>query len=437
MRSDLDLGLSLWAATAPPGPEAAPLVGDVRAQVVVVGGGFTGASTALHLAQKGVDVVVLEGREFGWGGSGRNVGLCNAGLFVDPEVIVQHYGESVGPRAVEGLGNAPLLVRKLIETHGIDCDAGKSSIVKGAHNARALGEMTETVRQWRRLGAPVDLLDAADVARLTGTTRYVGGLTDRRSFTLQPLSYARGLAKAAQRAGARLHAPSPVRRLEPKGDEVRVVTDTGSVTAGRVVLATGAYDETLIPELARAFIPVGYFMFTTDPISHNLRQVIMPQQRAVYDTQPSLLAVRYDRDYRILVGNLGWRPDMGTGAQWAGRALRDLFPEVGGIEFTRGWGGTLDLTDDHMPWIARPMPRVHVIGGYNGRGIAPGTYWGRVLADWVTGAPDESLPVPVETVPAIRARWAKQQFYANAFRAYRFRTRFGRPPRGRVTSAGT
>ena len=413
--------------TAPPAPKTAPLDHDSKADVVIIGGGFSGTSSALHLAERGKDVVLLEADEIGWGGSGRNVGLVNAGLFFDPAAIVAHYGDKHGPGITKLLGNAPLLVRKLIEKHQIDCDASDRGIVKGAHSEKAVREQAETVRQWQALGEPVESLSAAEVAKRTGTSWYKGGLVDNRSFTIEPLGYVRGLASAAVKAGARLHTGSRVKRITSGPDSIRVETDRGSVTARRAIVATGAYDRELIPGLERAFVPAGYFMFATEPLSHNLRARILPGKQALYDMQPSLLSVRYNREYRLAVGNLGWLPPERSGQAWAAHALRELFPELGDIKFSHGWSGVLDMTDDHMPWLAEPMPGVYMVGGFNGRGIGPGTFWGSVMADWVEHGDQDRLPIRPQPLPDIKRRWLKGHAYQKAFQSYRLRMRLRRP----------
>ncbi|MFO1171728.1 MAG: FAD-binding oxidoreductase [Hyphomicrobiaceae bacterium] len=424
---NLPLDRALWMKTAPAAPKAPPLKGDVKAQVVVIGGGFSGTSSALHLAEKGIDVVLLEADEIGFGGSGRNAGLVNAGLFVDPSVIVEHYGEKHGPGFAKALGNSPLLVRKLIDTHKIDCDAGDRGIIKGAHSNAALKILKETVRQWQGLGEPVELLSSAEVAKKTGSTWYKGGLVDRRSFTIEPLGYVRGLATAAAKAGARIYTGSRARKIESTAQGVRVETDQGSVSAGRAIVVTGAYDQQLIPGLERAFVPTGYFMFATEPLSHNLRARILPEKQAVYDTQPSLLSVRYNREHRLVIGNLGWLPPERSGQAWAAKAVRDLFPALGDIKFSHGWSGILDMTDDHMPWLAAPMPNVHLLGGFNGRGIGPGTYWGSVLAQWAATGDTAVLPIAPQSIPDIKNRWLKGHGYQKAFQSYRLRMRLRRP----------
>jgi glycine/D-amino acid oxidase-like deaminating enzyme len=429
MTPDLDLSLSQWAANAPPGPALPQLPGDRRAEVAIVGGGYTGCVAAIHLADRGVDVTLLEAKEIGWGGSGRNSGLVNAGLWLNPSKIVEHFGEVSGGNLIRGLDKAPQLVRTLIDRFGIDCDAGDKGIIKAAHTHAAVAECAETVRQWRELGAPLDLLDAREVSHRIGSSRYHGGLIDHRSFTIEPLAYARGLATGAVTAGANLFVGTPVEKLEPFSGGVRVITARGVVTAAKVIVATGAYDAALVPGMKRGFVPVGYFLFATDPVSHNLRGDVLPGRQAAFDTSPSLITLRCDRDHRILIGNLGWLPSPGLGHAWARSVLRTTFPQLADMPFRRGWAGTLDFTDDHMPWLARPMPGVYMVGGYNGRGIGPGAYWGAILADWVTGTPEEALPIPAGDVPSIRFRAIKRQFYANAFRVYRLAS-LAMPPGG-------
>src|SRR5215213_5805769 len=168
----LDTGLqeSIWAQTAPP-VHFPILDGKIRAQVAIIGGGYTGCVAALRLAERGVDVVLLEGKEIGWGGSGRNSGLVNAGLWLNPSEIIGYFGEVYGDKLIKGLSNTPSLVRELIERHTIDCDVGRPGIVKAAHTNSALSKIDETARQWRSLGAAVELLDADRIAKFTGTRR--------------------------------------------------------------------------------------------------------------------------------------------------------------------------------------------------------------------------------------------------------------------------
>ena len=418
MTFDTSLHSSIWAHTAPP-ISFPSLQQSTRAQVLIIGGGYTGCVAALKLAERGTDVVLLEAKEIGWGGSGRNSGLVNAGLWLDPSAVVDRLGQEYGEKLIKGLSNTPAMVRELVEQHEIDCDASQSGIVKAAHRPAAMRKIEETVRQWQSLGAPVELLSSSEISRLTGSARSPGGLLDHRSFTIEPLTYARGLANGAAKAGARLFVDSPVCKLEPVTNGVLASTSRAEVIADRVIVATGAYGSQFVKGMERAFVPMGYFLYATEPLSGSFRQIVLPRKIAIWDTSPSLLTLRYDRYYRLLVGNLGWLPSARIGHRWARSIVKSTFPQISDVRFTHGWSGIIDYTDAHIPWLARPMPNVHMVGGYNGRGIGPGAYWGGILADWCSGLPDPDLPVPVDRPPAIRFQNARQYFYNTAFKVSR------------------
>src|SRR5690606_7013225 len=200
----------LWEKTAPPAPATAALAGERKAEVAVVGGGYTGLSAALHLADAGVGVVLLEAAEIGFGGAGRNVGLVNAGMWVKPDILVATLGPAKGEPLLELLGDGPRRVFELIEKHGIACEATRNGTLHCAVGKAGLKELEEREAQWQRRGAPVELLSAAEAAAKIGTAAYAGALLDHRAGTVQPLAYARGLARAALAAGATIHTGSPV-----------------------------------------------------------------------------------------------------------------------------------------------------------------------------------------------------------------------------------
>lgn len=200
----------LWEASAPAAPETRALTDHLSVDVAVVGAGFTGSSAALHLAEAGACVAVLEAFDIGFGGSGRNVGLVNAGMWVRPSVLLRELGADYGRRLLALLGDAPSVVFNLVERHGIQCEAVQNGTLHCAVGTRGLAEVSERAREWQELGAPVELLDAQQTRELTGTGADEASLPDRRAGTIQPLAYARGLAAAAIRAGARCWArPRP------------------------------------------------------------------------------------------------------------------------------------------------------------------------------------------------------------------------------------
>ena len=208
---------SLYAETARPAVATPPLDGDRRVDVCVIGGGFTGLSTALHLAQQGVDVAVLEAHEPGWGASGRNGGQVNPGLKHDPDQVEADFGADLGRRMVALSGDAPNVVFRLIERHQIECDALQSGTLRAAFGARDGAGIRASAEQWMRRDAPVELLDSDAAREVTGTDRYVCAMLDRRGGQVNPLSYARGLAQAAMQAGAAVHGATPALEVKRNG----------------------------------------------------------------------------------------------------------------------------------------------------------------------------------------------------------------------------
>ncbi|WP_026304534.1 NAD(P)/FAD-dependent oxidoreductase [Kaistia granuli] len=404
----------LWERTAPPSPATAPLAGDLKADVVVVGGGYTGLSTALHAARDGLDVVLLEGVEIGFGGSGRNVGLVNAGMWVMPDDVPATLGREHGDRLLDLLGDAPKRVFELVRMHGIDCELETAGTLHCAVGAKGLAELGQRAEQWLARGADVRLLDAAETAAKIGSPAYAGSLLDRRAGTIQPLAYVRGLARAALEHGARIHTQSPVRAAEKVPGGWRVATETGSVTADWIVVATDAYTNLPWSEIRTEQIHLPYFNFATVPLDEALRRSILPERQGAWDTKDVLSSFRFDRAGRLVFGSVGAL--RGTGARvhraWAKRALARIFPQLGDVAFEAEWYGQIGMTENSLPRFHRLAPNVVAFSGYNGRGIAPGTVFGRLLAEHVAGRIGEAdLPLPVTDAREARLRRLKEAYY--------------------------
>jgi glycine/D-amino acid oxidase-like deaminating enzyme len=407
----------LWEASAPAGPPTPPLAGRVAADVVVIGAGFTGLSAALHLAEGGKSVVVLEAAEIGFGASGRNVGLVNAGMWVMPEQLPDRLGATYGERLLRTLGDAPSLVFDLVARHGIACEAVRHGTLHCAAGASGLAGLRERAAQWQRLGAPVQLLDAAETAARLGTSAYAGALHDLRAGTVQPLAYARGLATAAARAGATLHGNSPVVGVVDLGSGWRVKVRGGAeVEAAWVLVATNACTapDGPWPELATELVRMPYFNMATPPLPDALRRTILPNGEGAWDTRQILSSFRLDAAGRLVFGSIGALRGSGHAVHrdWGRRALAKLFPQLAGIAFEHAWYGWIGTTADSLPRLHALARHVVSFSGYNGRGIGTGTVFGRELARLVLGQVGiDALSLPVVDVAPAAWRPVREAFF--------------------------
>ena len=404
----------LWELTAPPAPETSGLKGSIRVDTAIVGGGYTGLSAALHLAEAGANVALLEAVEIGFGGAGRNVGLVNAGMWVMPDVLGDVLGGDYGERLLELLGDAPKLVFDLIERHRIECEVERAGTLHCAVGLKGLRELEQRVAQWSRRGAPVELLNAADTAAKIGSSAYAGSLWDRRAGTIQPLAYARGLARSAVNAGAKIFTRSAVTSADRVDGKWKLQSAGGHVIADRVIVATDAYATGPWSEVRTEQIHLPYFNFATQPLSDNVRASILPERQGAWDTNEVLSSFRFDRAGRLVFGSCGAL--RGTGAavhrSWARRALKKLFPQIGDVRFEAEWYGLIGMTDDHLPRFHKLAENVFGFSGYNGRGIAPGTTFGRLLALYALGQLDEKdLPLPASEPIKPNFRSARTALY--------------------------
>ena len=403
MANTLPLPPSLWAATARPAPETPPLDASRQADVAIVGAGYSGLAAALHLAEAGVSVVVLETGEPGWGASGRNGGQVIPGLKFDPDELVAMFGPKAGEHLVDVAGGAPDTVFDLIARHGIDCEARRCGWIQPAFAAADLGLIARRAEQWQRRGAPVAVLDRDTVRKLVGSPIYHGGWIDRRAGSVQPLSYSRGLARVAQKAGALVCGGSRVIALARDGARWKVTTAHGpTVSAERVLLATNGYTDALWPRLRQTVIAANSFQVATRRLPDKLLRMVLPEGHVASDTRRLLLYYRCHHGRLIMGGRGPFREPAGPpDYRHLERVIGLLFPQLKGTRCEFYWTGRVALTRDHVPHVHQPAPGLTVFLGYNGRGVAMATTLGTLVAKNLIAPADNPLPLPITGVHPI------------------------------------
>ena len=396
---------SLWAAQTPPREPAAALRGEHDVETVVVGGGFSGLSTAWHLARRGRRVRLLEARAIGWGASGRNNGQVIPTLAaIEPDALVARFGEA-GERLARLVGDSAETLFRLLDEAGIDCEQEQSGWFQPAHSPGRVRLSERRVTAWRRFGSPAELLDRRDTRDLLGSDGWFGGMLNPTGGHVNPLALARGLAAAAERLGVVVHEGSPVSGYAREGKRWRVRTAGGALRCEALVLATNAYTDEAVPDLAprlaRSVVPVLSWQMATEPLGDNLRRTILPGRQAVSDTRADLRFFRYDARHRLVTGGavLGrHRAAERVSENVAGR-LADAFPALAGSRFTHVWSGRIGITRDRYPHVHRLGPDLYAWTGCNGRGVALSVALGGELAAAVDGVPLETLALPL-TEPA-------------------------------------
>ncbi|MBN9271691.1 MAG: FAD-binding oxidoreductase [Mesorhizobium sp.] len=397
-------GISLRQAVARGRRDRPALDGSVKADLVIIGGGFSGLSSALHAATKGLSAVVLEAEAVAWGASGRNAGFVVPNFAkMDPDDIVARLGAERGERLVDFAATSGDLVFELIRRHAVACAADRSGWVQPAHTEAAFAKVRARAARWAKRGRPVEVLDARQVEALTGARGYAGGWIDRSGGVLNPVAYARGLAEAAEVAGARVFERSRVTAIHRDAGGYRLATAKGEVRAAKVFVATNAYGGPLFPQLARSYFPLRVFQIATRPLPMAARLRLLPGNQCVSDTRRNLFTFRFDADNRLISGGMHV---FGPGA--AGRVPKAIhrrlaekldLPDIPPIEYA--WSGMAAVAPDFLPHLVDLGPGMIAGFACNGRGIAMTTAMGAVVADWAAGADPDALPIPCAKPEAI------------------------------------
>lgn len=402
--TSLPLPPSLYADTAVPPVPTPALDVDRTVSVAIIGGGFAGLSTALHLAEQGTDAIVLEAQQPGWGASGNNGGQLNPGLKLDPDTIEAAFGADLGRRMIAFAYNTPVFTLDLIRRHQIACDARQNGTLRAAYHEASAAGIETTAEQCIRRGMPVTVLDREAVRQMTGTDRYVRAMLDRRGGDVQPLSYARGLARAAIGAGAAVHGQTPATSLRREGGRWRIETPRAVVRAEKVLIATNGFTGDLWPGLRRTIVPVFSSIAATEPLSDDVARQIMPTRSVLYESGHITVYYRVDASNRLLMGGRGpmqWIKDPSAVA-YLMRYAAQLWPALRGVRWTHGWNSRLAMTADHYPHVHEPASGVLAYLGCNGRGVALATAMGQQLARRLIGGEAAGIDMPITDVKPIR-----------------------------------
>ncbi|WP_182915440.1 NAD(P)/FAD-dependent oxidoreductase [Rhodopseudomonas palustris] len=418
---------SLWAAVTPPGPDLPELHGTETTDVVVIGAGFSGLSTALHLREAGVGVAVIEAAEPGWGASGRNNGQVIPTLSrPDPDDIVARHG-AAGERLVGLIRDSASILFDVARRHGIDAEQEQTGWVQPVHSPGRIKIAERRVRQWSKVGAPVELLSREQVRDMLGSDAWFGGFWNRTGGHINPLALARGLARAVVAQGGRIFARSPAVSIERRGERWIVRTAQGEISGRALVVASNAYTgefaKTLAPAIASEVMPVRSWQMATQPLSDNVRKSMIPGRQAMSDTHGELIFGRFDARNRFVTGGAIIRPfnQIATLKARVGKRLQSLWPQIGEVRFDYVWNGFIGMTTDYLPHIHRLGPDAYGWTGCNGRGVALSIALGDQLAKAVQGAPDGELALPFTEPTPIPANELLRPFAPLMMVLYRHR----------------
>ncbi len=377
---------SWYAATATPPDPTAPLKGEVRADVCVIGGGYTGLSAALHLAQRGYDVVLLEAHRAGFGASGRNGGQVGSGQRVEQDVLERMVGPDDAHKLWQLGEEAKSLIQSLIRDHQIDCDY-RPGVVHADWHARDVPHSHAYVEKLARdYGyTQTEPLDRDAMQALVRAPGYQGGSVDWGAGHLHPLSFAIGLARAAQAAGVRLFEGSEVHHIH-KGTPATVQTGQGRVRADHVVLATNGYLMGLDRAQSARVMPINNFVVATEPLGARADEVLT-RDVAVADSKFVVNYFRLSADKRLLFGggeSYGYRFPSDIAAV-VRAPMQQVFPQLRDVKIDYAWGGTLAITRSRLPFFSRPAPNMLAAAGYSGHGVALATLAGQIMAETIAG----------------------------------------------------
>ncbi len=417
---------SLWSETAREKMDSAPLVADIDADVAIVGAGIAGLSTALHLAEAGISVVVLEAEQPGDGATGASGGLL-APDFIShtPRTIIAQFGEEAGKRLIDLVGGSARLCFDLIERHAIDCAAVNKGFFCPAHTEKYADTLQKKAAEWREHGYDVRFVDTAETAKYLGTDFYSGSLKFADGGGINPLAYVHGLARAGRAAGVDIYCNSPVHSLSHDGAVWNLTCTEGVVRARQIVLAANGGNIHLHPSLRDTVLPMRVYEFATAPLTADLRAEIVPEGITFTDQQPYLFTARLDESGRLVSAF----PDFLTRRprqillQEARRRVSRHFPALAQYPIDYMWEGTAWINPSLLPRIQSLGQGGFAIQACNGRGLAINTALGKQMADALSSGQFDRLAVQPGTAKPIRGYGVARHLPALTMAAARYSTR--------------
>jgi glycine/D-amino acid oxidase-like deaminating enzyme len=369
-----------------------------RADVVVVGGGFSGLSCALTLAKAGISVAVLEAERMGWGASSRNGGMVLTGMKLDVETLIRRYGRERARQMFALSLEAINTVENIVNEEKIDCAFSRCGHLEMAWKPAHFEAFTRGAEMMaKEFGHPVQIISRADQHAEIGSQRYHGGLLDELSASVNPAQLAMGLAKAARSAGARMCERTRVLGVEAQGPKFVVHTGKGDIKAEKVFVGTSGYTGQAISSLQKRLVPIGSYIIATAALPDGLAKQVSPHNRMIFDSKNYLYYFRLTPDQRMLFGGRAvFRPESESSIRDSAPILRkamiDVYPQLKEFPVEYAWGGSLDFAIDNMPHLGE-LDGIQYALGYAGHGVAFATHFGRLAARKMIG---ESVENPLE-----------------------------------------
>lgn len=370
-------------------PTYRALEGDLDVDVAIVGGGFCGLSTALHLAQNGARVALLEANRLGDGASGRNGGQMGSGQRGDIFELEKQLGLQRSRALWDMAEDAKKTLLETAKTHSFDCDYQIGQLTpmhKRRYEAEAQAKVEHLQNKYNY--APISYLSQPEMAKKLGSSAYFGGIMDMGTGHIHPMKYVIGLAAVAARSGARIHEQTAVTRMQKRG-KFALKTPMGTVSAERVVLALNGYHGDIRPELANHVLPIQSFIGATVPLEENT--TVLPHMHAVDDSRFVVRYFRKSKDNRLLFGGREayGKSRPGDIERAIRKQITEIYPHLAKTEITHAWGGNVAITLPRMPFVRELEPGLWTAGGFSGHGVMLSNHTGRMIAEHFVGKSEQ------------------------------------------------